>query len=330
MALLKWGPKPVRGQYTLEQSLKTFAYIFVYSTTTEDPDTVRNDVYAKYQHRCGIVLAGTRYYCKQITPEQQPDGKVWFVAVTYEQLAGTAALSSEVTPLNEPWTISFGHTSKRRALVKAYSYWRQYLWIDGHASADNAAHGKSSMDANVGNSFGDPFDPAYEKEIRLLVISVSKNISTAAYNSAKPLEYDGTLNKSQLVVCGHTLAPWTGFLTVEGRRQTYINAAGNPAFYMAMSYGITVDPDKWAVRFVDAGMRYKKYADPNKDSVITATVAGMVGHRESKPVKLDGMGHSLNDANSDGAGKVAALQCYFTDLEKDWGSLQFPSSVLTE
>lgn len=329
MALLKWGPKPVRGQYTLEQAVKTYAYIFVYSTTTEDPDVVRNDLHAKYQHRVGVVLSGTRFYCKQVTPEQQPDGKVWLVTATYEQLAGTASLSGEVTPLDEPWVISFGHTSKRRVLTKAYSYWRQYFRFD-RATEDNVVHGKTAMDAVICNSFSDPFDPGYEKEIRLLTINISKNVSTNAYNSLKPLEYDGTLNKSALVVCGHTLAPWTGFITVEGRRQTYINAAGNPAFYVALSYGITVDPDTWAVRFVDAGMRYKKYADPNKDSVVTATVAGMAGHRESKPVKLNGMGYSLFDANKDGDTKIVALQCYFTDPEKEWGPLQLPTSVLTE
>lgn len=327
MAIVKSGPLPRSTKYAEGGNTDVFTYKVVCNTTNENGHAIIAYIATKYGHYRGRWLTSTRFYCSAIEADQQTDGLIWKVTVTYVvNFNSSTPPGQDVTPLMEPWGITFGHTSKRQVLVHAYSKWIKRIYPDGDA-AENPASPAATLKHAVLNSAGDAFDPGYEKDVRLSTFTLSKNISIAAYNSIKPLDYDDTLNSNQLVICGRTVPQWAGLIWVEGSRRVYVDKNSNPVLYMALSYTVTVDPDLWAVRLVDQGMRYKKRAAPNKDTMITATAPGMRDHRETKPIKLDGYGYAIADSP---LLLSAVLQCFFDRRQMSWSPLDLPSTSSTE
>lgn len=333
MALLKYGPLPSKGKVAVDGGdQQIFTYKFTYSTLVI-PLVVLGDVYTIYGHGRGAVLPGyTRYYCASVTADQGNDGKIWTVTATYEQMMlATSPVGSALTPMDEPWGMTFGHTPKRKVQMHAYSTWKKLLYTDYSTSTETPAHGASALNVAVVNSLGDIWDPPYEKEEKLLVISLTKNLTLSAFGSKDPLSFDDSINSANITVCGKEIPKWAGLMAVEGNRRSYIASDGTPVYYMAISYRITVDRDLWATRIVDAGIRYKKYAEPNINTIVPATATGMAHQREPKPVKLNGLGYSLDDANKGAIKKgAAALCCFFMNPEMAWSALGLPNATSVE
>lgn len=330
MTVLKHGPLPSTGALAIGSRSVEYVIQVITASTVEDPLDVLAFVTTTYGHFPGRRKTGTIFYCSSLTATQQADGKVWKVTATYATSSGSGTIGPTVTPLDEPWGISFSHTSKRQVLVHAYGKWKKLLYSDERTPTEEVPSPADIKKVAIVNSFGSVFDPAFEKEKRLLQISLTKNISLSAYNSKDPLLYDDSINVSDVVLVGRAVPKYSGLLAVDGRRATYLDGNGTPQHYMVMSYGVTVDPDLWATRLVDQGMKYKKYAtddDGVKDAELEATGTGR-GSRSAKPIKLNGEGYSLDEANAatEGTG-LACLLCFFTNAGKNWGPLDLPSSI---
>lgn len=325
MAIVSWGPLPQSISQTLDgRDVYDFKYKVSCNTTDVSGPAVIAKVTEIYGHYCGRVMNATRFYCESITADQDGTGLIWTVTVHYAYITtptwGTSI--TEKTPLNDPWKITLGHTTKRLVLAHAFSKWYKTISKTGSAVESPVAPASSPKYAVV-NSAGLVFDPQYEDDTRLPLVTMSKNITLSAFNGASPLQLDNTINGSAVHIVGQTVPAYAALLWVEGTRNHYIDKNGNPVFYMAMSYTVTIDWDLWATRLVDQGF---KQLDGTTGKHVAIKAAGMQGQLETKPTKLDGEGHAIA-ADSD---LQAVLACFFTKRSASWGSLDLPSSISAE
>jgi hypothetical protein len=178
------------------------------------------------------------------------------------------------------------------------------------------------MSMSIVNSFGDPFDPPLEEEVRLITLKLGKSFSLLDWSNKRPDLLDNTVNGEDITIVGQVIPAGFGLLFVDASREMYVSPGGVVKFYMKASFDITIDTRwNWAHHVLDFGMKAR---NATTGTVETARSPGMADHRHPRGAKLDGEGHWLPVTTP----PTDPVYCHFwTVLGSSWGVVGFPEHI---
>lgn len=110
----------------------------------------------------------------------------------------------------------------------------------------------------VGSSAGEPFDPAPEEELEILIINVQR-WEAPGFSVATFYDYNGAVNSAAFTWGDQTIGVAEAKLRMRiGPEETYINPADNTTeAYREYNYQIAVSPLGWDLVVLDRGTYYK-------------------------------------------------------------------------
>ncbi len=165
----------------------------------------------------------------------------------------------------------------------------------------------------VVNSAGDPFESVPQVERDFVEIQLARNQNTHPADIIAAL--NGTVNSSDITVCGVSIPAKCGRIKIEADRQF-----GNP-FPWSVTFRIVINPDTWAVTVLQNGYRYYPGGSGVSDPVkFTSTTEDGRVVECSTPQLLDENGYD----NRGGTPVYATFNQY---KAASWASLHLPVSL---
>ena len=188
------------------------------------------------------------FYAKEINAEQDPGcWWKWIVTVIYARKEGQEdpATNPEDNPLFRDPEITVD---------------TETITIAARGEVDAGG----VLTKAIATSAGEPYDPAPEEEIEILLINITRwelpNFSMAQY-----FDYQNTVNDASFIFGDYTIEEGhCKIRTRIGKRETHVANDGTETEFRVYEYSLAVSPLSWDIELLDFGTYYKDGSEVKK------------------------------------------------------------------